>query len=503
MLDWDWLIGDTVIGALLPSAYSHYRQPIVEGLRLFLSRLPGPDVAQILADQAALPAEASAEERLVALAERCPALHKLGQVLARDRRLALELRLHLQRLESLPPTTPIPIIEETLSHEVGSLEKAGVKLHPPALAEASVAVVLPFTRTAASRDGLPPRGVFKVLKPGIEDRLARELSLLEDVGALLDDRCAAFGIPPLEYREVFEQVREKLVTEVDLGGEQRHLNEAAATYAAEPEVLIPKLFPGLCTSRVTAMERVDGHKVTEPGEHSAWDRRRLAELIVEALIAGPIWSEASCATFHADPHAGNLFVTPDRRLAILDWSLTGALGEDERVAITQIVLGGVSLNSAQIRAALLSLALQQRVDETILKEVVEDWLRKVRTGSFPGFSWLTGMLDDAVLRARLRAGTDLILFRKTILTLEGVLADVSGSVQIDQLLPSLFLRRLIVEWPRRLLAPPWYRGLPTRLSTEDLALLIMRLPSTPARGWIETTLELLARSKPGQADSAR
>ncbi|HKM56668.1 MAG TPA: AarF/UbiB family protein [Isosphaeraceae bacterium] len=503
MLDWDWLIGDTVIGPLLPLAYGRYRRPIVEGLRLFLRRLPGSDVAQILADQAALAADSPAAERLVALAERCPALHKLGQVLARDRRLALELRLQLQRLESLPPTTPIATIEQTLSSEIGSLEKAGVVLHPPALAEASVAVVLPFTCAAASREGLPPRGVFKVLKPGIEERLARELSLLEDVGSLLDDRCAAFGIPPLEYREVFEQVREKLGTEVDLGGEQRHLNEAADTYAAEPEVLIPKLFPGLCTARVTAMERVDGHKVTEPGKHDAWGRRRLAELIVEALVAGPIWSEAPCATFHADPHAGNLFVTPDRRLAILDWSLTGALGEDERVAITQIVMGGLSLNSAQVRSALLSLALQQRVDETILKDVVEHWLRKVRAGSFPGFSWLTGMLDDAVLRARLRAGTDLILFRKTILTLEGVLADVSGSVSIDELLPSLFLRRLVAEWPRRLLAPPWYRGLPTRLSTEDLALLIMRLPSTPARGWMETALEMLSRGRSGQADTAR
>ena len=48
MLDWEWLIGDAVIGALLPEAYASYRRPIVEGLRLFLSRLPGPDVARIL-----------------------------------------------------------------------------------------------------------------------------------------------------------------------------------------------------------------------------------------------------------------------------------------------------------------------------------------------------------------------------------------------------------------------------------------------------------------------
>ena len=63
MLDWEWLIGDAVIGRCLPEAYAGYRRPIVEGLRLFLSRLPGPSVAQILGDQAALPADASAEER--------------------------------------------------------------------------------------------------------------------------------------------------------------------------------------------------------------------------------------------------------------------------------------------------------------------------------------------------------------------------------------------------------------------------------------------------------
>ena len=56
-----------------------------------------------------------------------------------------------------------------------------------------------------------------------------------------------------------------------------------------------------------------------------------------------------------------------------------------------------------------------------------------------------GMLDDAVLRARLRAGTDLIMFRKVLLTLDGVLADVSAQVSVDELLPSLFLRRLAVR----------------------------------------------------------
>jgi ubiquinone biosynthesis protein len=489
MVDWEWLVGDAVIGALLPEAYSRYRRPIVEGLRRFLGRLPRAAIAEILADQAALAATATPEERLVALAERCPALHKLGQILARDRRLAVELRGHLQRLESLPPTTPLEAIGATLAREIGPLEPLGIELEFPPLAEASVAVVIPFHCRDRGGDGPVSRGVFKVLKPGIEERLALELDLLQDVGTLLDDRCANFAIPPLDYREVFDQVREKLGTEINLSGEQRHLTQAAETYAREPEVQIPRLFP-FCSSRVTAMERIDGHKVTEPGVHDAWDRRRLAELIVESLVAGPIWSPERVATFHADPHAGNLFVTPERRLAILDWSLTGALGERERIAMTQLVQGGLTLRTAQVKAGLVDLALDERVDEPALDEVVQRWVRRVRLGMLPGFSWLMGMLDEAVLRARLRATTDLIMFRKALLTLEGVLADVSAAVRIDDLLPALFLRKLVAEWPRRLVTAPYSRALETRLSTEDLALLLLQLPWTPARAMLSNYLEM-------------
>ena len=319
-----------------------------------------------------------------------------------------------------------------------------------------MAVVVPFRYSPSGHADRPERGVFKILKPGIEERLALELDLLQEVGGLLDDRCDAFGIPQLAYREVFDQVRDKLATEVNLKGEQHHLAQAAETYASEPEVVIPRLYP-FCTGRVTAMERIDGHKVTEPGDHDIWDRRRLAELIVEALIAGPIWSPANRATFHADPHAGNLFVTPDHRLAILDWSLTGSLGESERVAMTQLVLGGLSLNTGQVRSGLLALAQSRQIDEAALDRVIQDWLRRIRLGKFPGFSWLMGMLDDAVLRAKLRAATDLLMFRKALLTLDGVLADVSADVRVDEILPVLFLRRLAAEWPRRLWSLPLSR----------------------------------------------
>src|SRR5690242_6964794 len=126
--------------------------------------------------------------------------------------------------------------------------------------------------------------------------------------------------------------------------EQRHLVQARTLYEGEPRVQIPALFEP-CTSRVTAMERVWGEKITAHAVDSRSEQRRLADLVLSALIARPIFLRSGQALFHADPHAGNLFLTRDHRLALLDWSLVGSLGERERVTMVQIALGALMLHA--------------------------------------------------------------------------------------------------------------------------------------------------------------
>src|SRR4051794_34788282 len=104
MVNWDCLIDEITLASVLPDAYAHFRPPIRGALLVFLGGLPPEHQAAVLADQASLPLTATPAERLTRLARSCPALHKLGQILARDRRLAPELRRHLQGLESLPPS---------------------------------------------------------------------------------------------------------------------------------------------------------------------------------------------------------------------------------------------------------------------------------------------------------------------------------------------------------------------------------------------------------------
>ena len=163
-----------------------------------------------------------------------------------------------------------------------------------------------------------------------------ELRLLESVGQHLDSRCEELQIPHLDYEASFGQARDKLLDEIQLENEQRHLVQAKQYFADEPRVRIPDLLEH-CTSRVTAMQRLFGAKVTSHALDTARKKRRLASLIATALIAKPVFSQSDQPLFHGDPHAGNLMLTDDGCLGILDWSLAGRLGVSERVAIVQIV----------------------------------------------------------------------------------------------------------------------------------------------------------------------
>jgi hypothetical protein len=119
-----------------------------------------------------------------------------------------------------------------------------------------------------------------------------------------------------------------------------------------------------------------------------------------------------------------------------------------------------------------------------LRAAVERRVRALPPLSPPGLTWVLGLLDDAVTAAGLRVGAHLLAFRKALLTLDGVLADVAPDVGLDRALLAAFLPRLAAESPWRVLLPPGSRALPTRFSNADLVRVAAALP------WLATLAAL-------------
>jgi ubiquinone biosynthesis protein len=450
------------LAAVVPDCYAEFRPVVADGL------------AEVFQAQAELPADASLPRRLVLFLHACPALHKIGQVVARNRHLDLELRRHLQELESLEPHTPAEQWRPILQRELApSMEKYHIRVDEQPLAEASVAVVVPLTWCDPA-DGQRKQGVAKLLKPGIEDRLTEDLIILGRLAAYLGQRWQAYGLPPLDYRSILDETADLLTHEVEVPQEQASLRRAAAQLAGRSDIQVPRLLP-FCTDSMTAMERVLGRKVTDSRGIHAWQRPALFLSAVRALLADILFSRDESVLFHADPHAGNLMLTSDGRLAILDWSLTGRLTTSDRVQLSQILVGALGLDCARIVAAVVELAGGGSKEDIIARHVQEA-VMDLRWRRLAGPRWVIDLLDD-LTRAGVRFPHHLMLLRKTFLTLEGVLADVWPAGLLDEILMAEAMVHLAWEWLLRWCKPLYDRDYATHISSANLLQLVLR----PAR----------------------
>jgi ubiquinone biosynthesis protein len=203
---------------------------------------------------------------------------------------------------------------------------------------------------------------------------------------------------------------------------------------------------------------------------------------MHALIARPLWAPSSSSIFHADPHAGNLFLTDDARLAILDWSLVGYLEKAARIHTMQVLLGALTFDAKRIASAIAEMA-SAPANESALREIADKALGGLLPAKLPGFRWLMSLMDDAMLSAGVQFSQDLLIFRKSVLTIEGLIADISTDTCFDQVLPASAARELYREGFSRPFASPLSRDFGTHLSNLDLLSLYWGAPAAATRYW--------------------
>lgn len=348
-------------------------------------------------------------------------------------------------------------MRDELGHE------SGLRLAGRALAEGSVAVVLPFSWR---QDGRSHEGVLKAIKPGVAQRLAEELAILPALGDFLERRGAELELPEVDYRSHLDTAGRLLTQEISLGHEQANMRAAASVLADDADVFVPALLPW-CTPALTAMERIDGPKLSDAAL-PVHESRRLGGALIGGLLARPFWSRSDTAPFHGDLHGGNLLYASDGRVAVLDWSLTARLSKREREALVEIALAALALDTRRITTGLAGLGLEDAGGAAIAASVDRALDSLVRSGRPLGFDWLVGLLDALALQGASGFGAQLAVFRKSWLSLAGVLADLGAASATDLPLIGLGLQRFAAEWPARLLAPADSRAFSTHVSTADL-----------------------------------
>jgi ubiquinone biosynthesis protein len=481
----------------LPSGLGAYAALMTDGLRFFVERLPPARRNEIIADQSMLPFHSGLEHRLASLLSHSPTLHKLGQVVARDRRFSLEFRHALRMLESAIPATPIRSVAEGIEHRLGSLQSHRIKLDDAPLAEGSVAIVVPFTWRDPSRN-VETHGVFKLLKPGVETRLLEDFQVWPDLGDFLADRSVALGLPDWNARSLFDEIRSLLSNEVRLDQEREHIRAAADLFDSQTNIVVPRLLP-FEDGDLTAMERAEGSLPDQALAGADELRRETAVSLIRALLLTPLYSTRPVSLFHADPHAGNIMVNVQHRskpqITLLDWSLVGRLSKSERELLVRLFLEVVIGNTRGIARCVMQLARNELDHDSLMctiHRLLDGWPAMNR----PIVDNVAELLDKAVMKYNARFSDGLFLFRKVLLTLEGVIRDIDANCVVEHVIWPDAIRRFCTEWPERTISGPFSRDFSTHLSNLDLLSLFQFLAWRPVSFFGEAVFRQHAAERP-------
>ena len=445
----EWIVDEIVpVKRLVPEAYENWRAPVREAMIFVVAHLSPARLAPKVLEQLELPKRTSAEARLLRLIAKVPGLQKLGQVIARNQHLRPALRDALARLENGIRDVKAQEIREIIQRDLGERVKTyDVRVERKILSEASVSAVLRFT-WRDPESGRRERGVFKVLKPHIPEYFAEDMDYLQGLAHHFADRHHTYGFPSHLIPDTFKKVRRLLRHEVNFRREQKTLLEAGDLYRNLRGVRVPRLIRPLCSSRITALTEERGIKVTNAAARLAVSqRRRVAEQLVEALVAFPLLSSREDVIFHGDPHAGNLLY--DRKtgeLTIIDWALRERLSREQRRHLA-VLFAMVGLRDAVgTRNEVFALTQQKIRSSSARGRAIGDTVRHF-LDELPATSW-PSMVDVMRLLERLamigvRFPASLIMLSKVMFTLDGILGDIAGA---DNEMGAAIVRHMVKHW---------------------------------------------------------
>ena len=426
-----WTVRMVPVDLLVPEEYRQWRPLVRDAMGFVVSRLSANRLAPKVVEQMELTADTPPEERLLRFIAKVPGLQKIGQVLARNRKLDPRVRRALSELENGISDVSINEIRAIIVQQLRRrLAKHAVEIDSAILCEASVSAVVPFTwRNPES--GRRERGVFKVLKPYIPSCYAEDMKILQQLAGHLARKHRTSGVRLAGLAETLTEIRLLLEREVDFRGEQKTLLNALRIYRSVPGVRVPRLIEPLSTDVITALTRESGAKVTEALTRLDTDRVRVAERLAEALVAVPALTRDKDAIFHADPHAGNVLY--DKRhgeLVILDWALTEHLTRSQRKNVLMLVLMMILRDADGVHRAVECLrerrTAEDREQTRIVREHVDRFLDALPLFQVPAAMDAMRLLDEIAMEG-IRFPAALLMYRKASFTLDGVLEDIAGS----------------------------------------------------------------------------
>jgi len=416
--------------------------------------------------------DADGERLALALAGMGPAYIKLGQTLAtRPDLVGRPIAEGLLTLQDSLPAFSFKAAKSTIEAELGgTLKDHFVNFEEGVIAAASIAQV----HRAETIDG--QKVAVKILRPDIERRFTKDLSLFEWLATLAEQHSEQAR--RLRLTKIVEKVRETVLREMDLRLEAAAAAELADNMAGESKYRLPVINWERTSRRVLTLEWVDGIRLADKDqlEAAGHDLPKLGETIVQIFLTQALRD----GFFHADLHQGNLIVQDDGTIVAVDFGIMGRLSKIERRFLAEILFGFIRRDYVRVAEVHFDAGYVPR------SESLEEFAQALRAIADPIMDLPIEEVSAGKLLAQLFATTErfkmqtqpqLLLLQRTMVMAEGMALHLNPQANMWKI-----SEPVIEHWIRENLSPE------VRLAEliNQIPRLIERLPTLIDK-WLEET----------------
>jgi len=261
--------------------------------------------------------------------------------------------------------------------------------------------------------------VLKVQRPGIEETVELDITILKSLARLLERHFpASQSYQPEELVKMFERSIRK---ELDFTIEANNLRRFEANFKGNQNIYVPSLYAEHSTRRVLCLEYVEGKKINN------------LEELAKIGMTGPELAQKGIGLyfeqvfdhgfFHADPHPGNIFVLPDKKICFIDFGMMGSVVESDKLLLGDLLLAVHQQDVHALKHALLRFSWDEtQINEKELEYDIIEFFQdysNVGIGDINSKEVITA-LNSLFFDYKIKIPANLLLLLKALVIIEGV-----------------------------------------------------------------------------------
>ncbi|MEH7180588.1 ABC1 kinase family protein [Neobacillus vireti] len=354
-------------------------------------------------------------------------LIKVGQILST--RADLLPKAFISQIEDLTdkvPPSEWSEIEAILAAE--SLQQQFISIGKTAVASASIGEVY----KARLLDGTEV--AIKVKRPHIDTIVQTDFRVLNIIIWFADH---FVPIPKgfINFKVLFKELKEVIERELDYSKELDNILFFQERFKDMEGIQIPSVYPELCTSNVLVMEWVDGVRITDFES----EQKDVAQRLIKLFL--PQWLEPG--RFHADPHPGNVLVSREGKIILLDFGMIGEITKKDAAQFQKLIESFLSKNYKKAVECLAQLGFllpdaETRTMEKLLAEFASFQPEQLKEMDLLA---LKMEMNDMIKALPIQVPTRFVFLGRSLVTIEGIIRNLAPEEELMDLGKPVFM-----EW---------------------------------------------------------